>query len=90
MGLLISGAGARKLDYRNGNLRLFNPGLGCYNNIPSKSGQAESFLSVGFGGSGADLMKEWQVEDLGPETIPSEGKPVEVEKLGLIPKGRKP
>ncbi len=88
MGLLISGKGARKLEYRNGNLRLFNPGLGCYNNVASKAGQAESFLSVGFGGSGADLQKEWQVEDLGPETITSEGKPVEVEKLGLVPKSQ--
>ena len=88
MGIFTTGKEARKVDYKNGNLRLFNPGLGCYNNVASKAGQAESFLSVGFGGSGADLQKEWEVTDLGPETITSEGKPVAVEKLGLVPKSQ--
>ena len=86
MGLKITGEGARTLDYKNGVLRVFNPGIRCFNTVPAGNpGQVESFLALGFGGSGEDLQKAWQVSDQGPETLTSEGKPLNVEKLDLIP-----
>ncbi len=86
MGLKITGEGTRTLDYKNGTLRVFNPAIHCFNTVPAGNpGQVESFLALGFGGSGADLQKAWQISDLGPETLTSEGKPVKVEKLDLLP-----
>lgn len=41
--------------------------------------QYESFLTLGFGGSGTDLEKTWDVTDLGPETIDG----IATEKLDL-------
>jgi outer membrane lipoprotein-sorting protein len=88
MGLKLNNPDARTMDYKNGLLRVFNPALGCYNKVASTNGQAESFLALGFGGSGADLQKEWIVTDLGSEPMTSDGKPVKVEKLDLVPKAQ--
>jgi outer membrane lipoprotein-sorting protein len=41
--------------------------------------QYESFLTLGFGGSGKDLKAAWEINDLGPETIDG----VAAEKLDL-------
>ncbi len=86
VGLKITGEGARTLDYRNGLMRVFNPAISCYNSVTAKSGQAESFLALGFGGSGKELANAWEVSDLGSETLTSDGKPVKLEKLDLVPK----
>jgi len=48
-------------------------------------GQFESFLTLGFGGSGTDLEKNWKVSLLGIE--PMDG--VSVAKLDLVPKEQK-
>ncbi len=45
----------------------------------------ESYLVLGFGGSGQDLMKAFQVTNLGPETING----VATAKLKLVPKSEK-
>lgn len=43
--------------------------------------QWESFLTLGFGGSGADLESNWKVSLLGPDSIDG----VSVDKLDLVP-----
>jgi outer membrane lipoprotein-sorting protein len=86
VGLKITGDGARTLDYKNGLLRVFNPTLGCFDAVTAKNGQAESFLALGFGGSGKDLESAWQITDQGTDTLTSDGKQVKVEKLDLLPK----
>jgi outer membrane lipoprotein-sorting protein len=48
-------------------------------------GQFESFLTLGFGGSGADLEKNWKVSLLGTENMDG----VSVAKLDLVPKEQK-
>jgi outer membrane lipoprotein-sorting protein len=48
-------------------------------------GQFESFLTLGFGGSGADLEKNWKVNLLGVENMDG----VSVAKLDLVPKEQK-
>ncbi len=90
LGIVITGKEARSVHFKNGVLRAFNPNPspGTCSAIPSKGGQAESFFSVGFGGSGDDLQKEWNITDLGPETLSSDGKPVPVERLALVPKSQ--
>ena len=50
----------------------------------ANSGQYESFLTLGFGGSGSDLERTWNVALLGKETMSG----VEVVKLDLKPKAQ--
>jgi outer membrane lipoprotein-sorting protein len=51
----------------------------------ANQGQWESFLTLGFGGSGSDLEKNWKVSLLGTENM--DGVPVA--KLDLVPKEQK-
>src|ERR1035441_8913155 len=44
----------------------------------------ETFLTLGFGGSGADLRKQWTISDLGTEQMKDGSNPVPVEKLDQI------
>ncbi len=53
--------------------------------LGKKSDDFESYLVLGFGGSGQDLMKAFQVTNLGPETING----VVTAKLELVPKSEK-
>jgi outer membrane lipoprotein-sorting protein len=57
--------------YDGGQLEVYQPAIlrmDVYHAGPS-SGQYESFLTLGFGGSGADLEKNWDVTLLGREKI---------------------
>jgi outer membrane lipoprotein-sorting protein len=47
--------------------------------------EVENYLVLGFGGSGQDLMKSWDVTYLGPETIGG----IATAKLKLVPKSEK-
>jgi outer membrane lipoprotein-sorting protein len=72
------------VDFRNGVVRVYDPGtdhLTVFNASKNKA-QFESFLTVGFGGSGTDLAKAWKISDLGEETIDG----VQTAKLDLVPK----
>ena len=53
--------------------------------LGKNSGDFESYLVLGFGGSGQDLMKAFDVTNLGPETING----VATQKLQLVPKSEK-
>lgn len=90
MGAKIVGEGARTVEYKNGVLRDFIPGAACFNTVQAGDGKAkiDTFLTLGFGGSGTDLEKAWVITDQGPETLPEAGKPVTVEKLLLVPKDK--
>ena len=82
-GIRIDGQGARIATYKGGMLKDFTPGpANCYNSIDSSQnkGKTESFLTLGFGGSGTELAKSWNITDLGPEMV--EG--VKTEKLDLV------
>jgi outer membrane lipoprotein-sorting protein len=62
----------------NNQMQVFNAGTG---------GSAyQGFLTLGFGGSGADLVKSWTVADAGPETLTIDGQKFPCEKLNLVPK----
>jgi outer membrane lipoprotein-sorting protein len=84
MGARIDSPAPKFLDFREGTLRIFDPGPDHLTTVSSKQNQAqiEAFLTLGFGGSGRDLAKTWTISDLGAESIDG----VETAKLDLVPK----
>jgi outer membrane lipoprotein-sorting protein len=88
MGAKISPPTAKIIEYKNGNLQLFEPGadhltiLGAGKNKT----QYDNFLTLGFGGSGTDLAKAWTITDLGTEPINDGSKMVTTTKLDLVSK----
>jgi outer membrane lipoprotein-sorting protein len=47
---------------------------------------AETMMTLGFGGSGTDLEKAWDITDQGSEQMSDGSKQVQVEKLDLVSK----
>ena len=70
--------------YSGGKVQVYQPKIDTVNEYnPGKNrSEVESFLVLGFGGSGHGLLKSYDVKFLGPETVNG----IEVEKLELIPK----
>jgi outer membrane lipoprotein-sorting protein len=84
MGTRLATPSVKIVDFRNGILRVFDPvsnHLTLINATKNKA-QFESFLTIGFGGSGTDLNKAWKISDLGDETIDG----VQTVKLDLVPR----
>lgn len=88
VGIKITGKGARTVEYKNGTARDYNPGTNCYDSYSAakSKGTIESLLALSFGASGKELAANWTVTDLGTDTIMTDGRPVKVEKLDLVPK----
>jgi outer membrane lipoprotein-sorting protein len=84
MGAKITSPSVKILEYREGRIRIFEPGTNHLTIVSSKSNQAqmESFLTLGFGGSGTDLATAWTISDLGDEVVDG----VQTAKLDLVPK----
>jgi outer membrane lipoprotein-sorting protein len=77
------------LEYKNGTVRLYAPEsnkLEQASATGSNQGRFETFLTLGFGGSGADLAKAWTITDQGTEQLNDGSKSVPVEKLDLVSK----
>lgn len=77
---VISYAGGVLESYTPGNsqMQVFHAG--------ANGSDYQGFLTLGFGGSGTDLEKKWNVTDNGPETLTIDGQQVPTEKLTLVPK----
>ena len=89
VGIKITGQGARTVVYKDGTaLDYTPPPANCYNSYSAakSKGTIESLLALSFGASGKELEANWTVTDLGSDTITTDGKPVKVEKLDLVPK----
>ena len=84
MGAKITSPSTKILEYRNGTLALFDPGTDHETIITPKGNQAqmESFLTLGFGGSGKEMARAWTISDLGDEMLNG----VQTAKLDLVPK----
>jgi outer membrane lipoprotein-sorting protein len=84
MGAKVTSPSTKIIEFRNGILRLYDPGTNHLTTVDATKNKAqlESFLTVGFGGSGKDLVKAWTISDLGDETIDG----VHTAKLDLVPK----
>lgn len=74
----------KQLLYRDGSLQFYQPTIKQLTifSAGANRSQYESFLTLGFGGSGADLEKNWTISYQGNEVI--EG--VKTAKLDLIPR----
>jgi outer membrane lipoprotein-sorting protein len=72
------------LAFDGATFQIFSPGTNQVDIFKSGANQAryESFLTLGFGGSGHDLDKSWTIQDQGPETVDG----VKTEKLDLVSK----
>ncbi len=70
--------------YSGGKVQVYQPKIDQVNEYnPGKNrSDVESFLVLGFGGSGHDLLKSYEVKFLGSETV----NDVAAEKLDLTPK----
>lgn len=91
MGAKINPPYARFLEYKNGTLRLFDPGADHLTVLHAGANQQqyESFLTLGFGGGGTALAKSWNITMQGKETLNDGSGPVETVKLDLVPKDPK-
>jgi outer membrane lipoprotein-sorting protein len=74
----------KELLYRNGTLQFYQPKIKQVTvfSAGANRSQYESFLTLGFGGSGAELEKNWAITYQGDEVI--EG--VKTSKLDLVPR----
>jgi outer membrane lipoprotein-sorting protein len=81
MAALVQQPKKKTVVYKDGTLSYYDPSLDQLNvfNTGKNKAQIDSFLTLGFGGSGKDLKATWQINDLGPETIDG----VATEKLDL-------
>lgn len=78
------GTPARILNYDGRQLALYTPGTNQEDVFAAGANQAkyESFLTLGFGGSGKDLAAQWNINDQGAETVNG----IKAEKLDLVSK----
>ena len=79
-----SKAPSKIIDFNGALLRIYTPGVNQVDIFKAGANQAkyESFLTLGFGGSGKDLARAWDITDQGPETISG----TKTEKLDLVSK----
>ena len=91
MGAKVLPPSAKVLEYRRGQLSLFDPGANhlIVMSAGAKQAEYESFLTLGFGGSGRDMAKAWTISDLGTEPMSDGDKMVSTEKLDLVAKDPK-
>jgi outer membrane lipoprotein-sorting protein len=80
-----SSAKPQVIQFADNVLKVYNPALNQIDQFKAKAGQTDSFLTLGFGGSGKDLAANWNINDAGAETIAG----VKTEKLELTPKDPK-
>jgi outer membrane lipoprotein-sorting protein len=77
------------VNYKDGMLRIYtltgDPQIRLIKS-GANQGLAETFLTLGFGGSGKALAAAWDITDQGSETLTDGGQPVKTEKLDLVSK----
>jgi outer membrane lipoprotein-sorting protein len=88
MGAKILPPSERFLEYKDGTLTIFDPGSNHETIVSAKQNQnqMESFLTLGFGGSGHELANAWTISDLGMEPMSDGMKTVQTAKLDLVSK----
>jgi outer membrane lipoprotein-sorting protein len=89
MGMRLTTPPQQIVEYKDGVVRVFNPGTNHIDTISAagaNKGRFETFLTLGFGGSGKDLERAWSITDQGPEDVSDGDKKVATEKLDLISK----
>lgn len=76
------------LAYKAGELQVFYPGQNHLLLLHAGTNQAqyESFLTLGFGGSGRELKKTWDITDQGTEVLKDGSRSITTAKLDLVAK----
>lgn len=78
---------AQTVEYKNGVVRLYSAGtnhIDQYSTSGANQARFETFMTLGFGGSGSDLAKQWTIADQGSEKMSDGSRMVDVEKLDLV------
>ncbi|WP_242617666.1 LolA family protein [Edaphobacter modestus] len=88
MGAKVLPPAAKFVSYKDGKVALFDPGTKELKILASgkNKAQVESFLTLGFGGSGSELAKAWTITDLGVEPLSDGSATVPTTKLDLVSK----
>jgi outer membrane lipoprotein-sorting protein len=89
MGMKMTSQPQQVMEYKDGKVRVYNPGTNHvdeFSSAGSNKARFDTFLTLGFGGSGKDLQKAWTIEDQGSESISDGEKTVSTEKLDLVSK----
>jgi len=88
MGAKINPPAAKLIEYKDGTLKMFEPDADHMTILSAGNNKAqyESFLTLGFGGSGTDLAKAWDITNMGTEPINDGSKVVTTTKLNLVSK----
>jgi outer membrane lipoprotein-sorting protein len=88
MGAKVNPPNAKFLSFKNSQLALFDPTTKDLKIFPAGKNKAqyESFLTLGFGGSGSELVKQWTVSYLGDESISDGASSIKTAKLDLVSK----
>jgi outer membrane lipoprotein-sorting protein len=82
-------APAQIFEFKDNKLQVLNTGTSQVDVIPAtgkNQALAQTMMTLGFGGSGADLDKAWNIADQGPETLKDGNQSVQTEKLDLVSK----
>lgn len=79
------------IEFKDGVLRVFDVHENQIREFKAgpNQGTAETFLTLGFGGSGKALAQAWDITDQGTETLMDGGQAVKTEKLLLVSKDEK-
>jgi outer membrane lipoprotein-sorting protein len=75
------------VEFKDGKLRVYDTGpnqLHEFSTAGKNQALADTFMTLGFGGSGNDLAKAWTIADLGTEQMSDGSRTVPVEKLDLV------
>ena len=89
MGMKLTTAPEQVVEYKDGVVRVYNPGTNHVDTVSASGANKsrfETFLTLGFGGSGRDLEKAWTINDQGTEAVNDGQKSVSTEKLDLVSK----
>jgi outer membrane lipoprotein-sorting protein len=80
----IEGPAPKQVVYKDGKLRIFEKKINqvTERDVSKNKQDVEAFLSLGFGASGTDLVRDYDVKMLGWETVDG----VRVARLDLTPK----
>lgn len=79
---------AKVINFDGNDLRVYTPSEKQEDLFKTGANRAnaESYFSLGFGGSGKELAQGWQITDRGPATLQEDGHPVRTEQLVLVSK----
>jgi outer membrane lipoprotein-sorting protein len=88
MGAKINPPGPKFFSFKGNQLAVFDPATKDLKVFPAGKNKAqyESFLTLGFGGSGSDLIKAWTVNYLGTEPLSDGSTTITTSKLDLVSK----